>query len=187
MTQEEESRDILEEIRAGMAAVTAQQLLEAPPFAQMREPGEPPLGEADEYLKRLFWYIVAEGKKLEPLVEEAQRLASELKGESIHLPDGSILVSPTPEHFATAVRIKELHEALEIPIQLNNGLWLIFYAEARRRNPLLRQCTRPIICVDWTFSDADYEGAEQGGIGPANDQESFPGTFLHLAESDTPQ
>ena len=186
MTQEE-SREILEEIRAGMVAVTAEQLLEAPRGAQMREPGEPSLGEADEYLKRLFLYIVAEGKKLEPLVEEGQRLASELKGESINLPDGSILVSPTPEHFATAARIKELHEALEIPIQLNNGLWLIFCAEARRRNPLLRQCARPIVCVDWTFSDANYEGAEPEGVGPANDQESFPGIFLHLAESDTPQ
>ena len=186
MTQEE-SREILEEIRAGMAAVTAEQLLEAPPFAQMREPGEPPLGEADEYLKRLFLYIVAEGKKLEPLVEEGQRLASELKGESIHLPDGSILVSPTPEHFATAVRIKELHEALEIPIQLNNGLWLIFCAEARRRNPLLRQCVRPVVCADWAFSDADYEGAEQRGTESSHDQGSFPGIFLHPAESDTPQ
>lgn len=187
MIQEEESLDILEEIRAGMAAVTAEQLLEAPRGAQMREPGEPSLGEADEYLKRFFWYIVAKAKKLEPLVEEVQRLVSEIKGESIHLPDGSILVSPTPEHLATAVQIKELHEALEIPIQLNNGLWLIFYAEARRRNPLLRQCARPMVCADWTFSDVDYEGAEQGGAESANGQESFPGTFLHLAESDTPQ
>jgi len=186
MTQEE-SREILEEIRAGMVAVTAEQLLEAPRGAQMREPGEPSLGEADEYLKRFFWYIVAEGKKLEPLVEEGQRLVSEIESTSALLPDGSVLVLPKPDQFAKVARLRELHEALEIPIQLNNGLWLMFYAEARRRNPLLRQCARPIVCVDWTFSDANYEGAEPEGVGPANDQESFPGIFLHLAESDTPQ
>ncbi len=185
MTQKEKSRDILEEIRAGMAAVTAQQLLEAPHGAENREPGEPSLGEADEYLKRFFWYIVAEGKKLEPLTEEGQRIANELKGEGIHLPDGGVLVSPTPEHFAKAVRIQELQEALEIPIQLNNGLWLIFYAEVRRRNPLLRHCARPIVCVDWTFSDADYVGG--GTVGPDEDPEPSSGFFMHLAESDMPQ
>lgn len=155
---------VLEEITAGVQAVTPEQIL-PPEGASELKAGQKPILVCDDYLKRLFTYhkmrateanvLLAEGQKLKKEVLEACRSGRKEPREINSLKDliGSIvgnLREPGPDEQAKIERMEQIDREVAPQARFISLLGDIFWAEVRNRAPEGVDVGNITLCSDWS-------------------------------------
>lgn len=152
-------------ITAGINGVKSATLQQNPMGCKPRPDDVPSQGEADNRIKRIYFFFNQIGDKMKAMKSEVEALTTEILGEEpprsfgtfmVRLCDGSKL------HMAQLIEV--LERELQEMSYMSTIVGTMFWAEARRRNRGLHGYRHIVLHSDWTFTGSD-EPSEKRGLG----------------------